>query len=70
MGYMAVKENVIARIRGLCYKYPISEEYVLKNINLDVRREEVSGCCRSIWQGKSTLLYSLNGIIPHALVGK
>ncbi|MEX2707064.1 MAG: ABC transporter ATP-binding protein [Candidatus Freyrarchaeum guaymaensis] len=67
---MTLEGDVIARIRGLCYKYPSSEEFALKNINLDVRRGEFLVVAGRSGSGKSTLLYALNGIIPHAISGE
>ena len=63
-------ENAIIRLEKLWYKYPMSEDWVLKGINLSIKPREFvcitgpSGC------GKSTLLYCLNGIIPHAIGGE
>lgn len=60
----------IVEIRDLWYKYRNMEEWVLKNINLDVEEGEFvilmgpSGC------GKSTLCYTINGIIPKFLHGE
>ena len=57
------------RVENLWYKYPHSEDWVLKGIVLTINQGEFvcitgpSGC------GKSTLLYCLNGVIPHALGG-
>jgi len=60
---------VCIKTENLWYKYPRSENWVLRDINLTVSPGEFvciagpSGC------GKSTLLYCLNGVIPHALGG-
>ena len=57
----------VLRIENLWYKYPFSEKWVLKNINLRVEKGEFivltgpSGC------GKSTLALSICGYIPHVI---
>ena len=67
---MTMEKNIIVKIRDLYFKYPNSNEFALKNINLDIKKGDFvviggrSGC------GKSTLLYTLNGIIPHAISGE
>ena len=60
----------IVEIENLWYKYRGLEEWVLKDINLDVKEGEFiiimgpSGC------GKSTLCYTLNGIVPKLFHGE
>jgi len=64
-----LSRDAIVEIKNLWYKYPNSGDWVLKNINLRIRRGDFlcitgpSGC------GKSTLLYCLNGIAPQATGG-
>ncbi|MGQ4832319.1 MAG: ABC transporter ATP-binding protein [Candidatus Asgardarchaeia archaeon] len=56
-------------INNVSFRYPRSKEYVLKNINLKVKKGEFlllmgpSGC------GKTTLVNTINGIIPHVIEG-
>ena len=60
----------IVEIKNLWYKYRGMNEWVLKDINIEVHEGEFviimgpSGC------GKSTLCYTLNGIIPKLLGGE
>ncbi|MGQ4834656.1 MAG: energy-coupling factor ABC transporter ATP-binding protein [Candidatus Asgardarchaeia archaeon] len=60
----------IVEIKNLWYKYRGMDEWVLKDISLEVQEGEFviimgpSGC------GKSTLCYTLNGIIPKLLGGE
>ncbi|BDZ68088.1 ABC transporter ATP-binding protein [Methanobacterium ferruginis] len=56
-------------ITNLSFKYLRSEEYALKNINLEVEKGEFIGLVGKSGCGKSTILYHLNGIIPHAVNG-
>ncbi|MGQ4892076.1 MAG: ABC transporter ATP-binding protein [Candidatus Njordarchaeia archaeon] len=57
------------KIENLSFKYTRSKEYVLKNINLELKAGEFvlligpSGC------GKTTLINSINGLIPHVIRG-
>jgi energy-coupling factor transport system ATP-binding protein len=57
-------------IRDLWYRYPGSKEWVLRNINLNINSGEMVCITGPSACGKSTLLYLLNGIIPHALGGE
>jgi len=62
-----MNREVVLRIEDLWYKYPFSDEWVLKGINLEVRKGEFivltgrSGC------GKSTLALTICGYIPHVI---
>lgn len=53
------------KAEGLSVKYYMSDDYILKNVNVSIQEGEMvlitgpSGC------GKSTLIYCLAGIIPH-----
>ena len=57
-------------VRNLWFRYMLSEEWVLRDLNLAVEEGEFivimgpSGC------GKSTLLYILSGIIPNMIRGE
>ena len=59
--------DTVLKIEGLWYKYPFTDRWVLKNINLEVNRGEFivltgrSGC------GKSTLALTICGYIPHVI---
>ncbi len=59
--------DYILRVENLWYRYPFSEEWALKNINLNVSKGEFvvitgpSGC------GKSTLALTICGYIPHVI---
>lgn len=58
------------KAEGLSVKYYMSNDYILKNVNVSIREGEMvlitgpSGC------GKSTLLYCLAGIIPHHITAE
>ena len=60
----------IIRTKDLCFKPLGSDDYVLKDINLELRKGDFalllgpSGC------GKSTLILCLNGLIPHLSQGE
>lgn len=53
------------KISNLSYKYPGSEEYILKNISLTVNPGALTLVIGPSGSGKSTLLRCINGLIPH-----
>ena len=60
----------IIRTKDLCFKHLGSDDYVLKDVNLELWKGDFalllgpSGC------GKSTLILCLNGLIPHLSQGE
>jgi len=63
-------EELAIDIKGLTYSYPTSNEPVLRDINLSVRKGEFLSIMGPTGAGKSTLCLTLNGIIPQSLGGK
>jgi energy-coupling factor transporter ATP-binding protein EcfA2 len=57
------------KIRNLAYSYPGSPEPVLINVNLDVGKGELALIKGESGTGKSTLLFCINGLIPHVIEG-
>jgi len=57
-------------IEDLWYSYPASKEPVLKGINLKIREGEFLAIMGRTGAGKTTLCLTLNGIIPHVMLGK
>jgi energy-coupling factor transporter ATP-binding protein EcfA2 len=57
------------KIRNLAYSYPGSSEPVLTNVSLDVRKGELILIKGESGTGKSTLLFCINGLIPHVVEG-
>lgn len=47
------------------YRYPNSHDYALKNINLSLPKGSFVGFTGPTGAGKTTLIKSINGIIPH-----
>lgn len=62
--------STVIDVEDLWFRYAASNEWVLKGINFKMREGETvvimgpSGC------GKSTFLYTLVGVIPHAIKGE
>lgn len=57
-------------IQNLTYKYPLTKEPVLKNVNLQVREGEFVSIIGPNGAGKSTLCYALAGFVPHFFKGE
>jgi len=60
----------IIEIHNLFYKYPLSEENALVDINLDVQEGEFIALIGPNGAGKSTLCYTISGFIPHFFHGE
>lgn len=62
--------GVVVKVEDLWFRYAAAKDWVLRNLNLEVKEGEFvvimgpSGC------GKSTFIYTLNGIIPHMMRGE
>jgi energy-coupling factor transport system ATP-binding protein len=52
-------------IQNLSFRYPTADEFVLKEVNLSVRRGEFIGVEGPTGSGKTTLCLALNGVVPH-----
>jgi len=62
------QENAID-IENLRYKYPGKDEYALNGINLKVKKGEILLITGRTGAGKSTLCYTLNGLVPQFFGG-
>ena len=51
------------QLKNICYKYPKSEKYVLRDINLEIKKGQKIGLVGESGSGKSTLLNILMGLI-------
>jgi energy-coupling factor transport system ATP-binding protein len=60
----ALADDIIV-INDFSYKYPAAPDFVLKEINLRVRRGEFLGVMGPTGAGKTTFCLALNGIVPH-----
>ncbi len=60
----------IAIFKDVSYKYPRSEDFVLRDINLEVHKGEFLGLIGPTGAGKTTLCLALNGIVPQFYGGR
>ena len=57
-------------LQNVSYKYPLTKEPVLQNINLQVNEGEFVAVVGPNGAGKSTLCYALAGFVPHFFKGE
>ncbi len=57
-------------MKKVSFRYRGSSHYALKNINLNIKRYEITAIVGRNGAGKSTLLRLLNGLIPHFYEGE
>ncbi|MEM4969721.1 MAG: ATP-binding cassette domain-containing protein [Sulfolobales archaeon] len=57
-------------IEDLWFRYPLSEDWVLRGVNINIREGEFVAIMGPSGCGKSTLLYILAGIIPNMIKGE
>ena len=58
------------QITNLTYKYPISEEPVLRNINLNVKKGELCAIIGANGSGTTTLCNAIRGFVPKFYKGE
>lgn len=59
----------LIEIKNLTFRYNSRDKPVLEYVNFNVKRGECVLICGQSGTGKSTLLYLLNGLIPHVIKG-
>ncbi|MBN1247190.1 MAG: ATP-binding cassette domain-containing protein [Anaerolineae bacterium] len=62
--------GAIATLNQVSYMYPRSDELVLKNVTMEIRRGEFLGLIGPTGAGKTTLCLTLNGIVPQFYGGR
>ncbi|MEP6895211.1 MAG: ABC transporter ATP-binding protein [Chloroflexota bacterium] len=60
----------IVNLQNVAYKYPLTDEPVLQNINLQVNEGEFVAVIGPNGAGKSTLCYTIAGFVPHFFKGE
>lgn len=59
----------VVELKGVTYKYPLTERPALKDITLEVREGEFLAIVGPNGAGKSTLCYAMSGFVPHFYKG-
>jgi energy-coupling factor transport system ATP-binding protein len=62
--------EIIAAIESVSYSYPRSEDLVLSEISLNIKRGEFFGLIGPTGAGKTTFCCALNGIVPQFYGGR
>lgn len=60
-----MEDNTVLELKGVTVRYPGGEEPVLKDLDFKAGRGEFILVAGPSGGGKSSLLYSVNGVIPH-----
>ena len=60
-----MKEKSIIKFENFSFRYDSANEFILKNINLEINKNELVILAGPTGCGKSTLLRSIIGLIPH-----
>jgi energy-coupling factor transport system ATP-binding protein len=60
----------VIRVKGLSFRYRMSETVILSDISFDIFPGELVGIVGASGSGKSTLCMCLKGLIPHAIHGE
>ncbi len=63
-------DRIAVELINYSFRYRMAEEWVLKDINLKLHYGELMLLSGTSGEGKSTLLHSLNRIIPHIIPGE
>lgn len=56
-------------LKDLSFRYAEGDDFVLRDVSLDIARGSFVGITGAAGSGKSTLTYVMNGIIPHCYPG-
>jgi energy-coupling factor transport system ATP-binding protein len=59
---------MVIKVENVSFSYP--EREVLRNVSFSVEKGDFVGITGSTGSGKTTLAYTLNGLIPHAVRGR
>lgn len=62
-------DDTIISIENLSYQYARTEKPALDNVSLEVRKGEYVAIMGACGAGKTSLCLSMNGIIPHMMIG-
>ena len=57
-------------MKNVAYTYPLANEAILRNVNLEINCGEFVGLIGLTGTGKTTLLRLMNGLIPHYFGGQ
>ena len=60
-----MKEESIIKFENFSFRYDSANEFILKNVNLEINKNELVILAGPTGCGKSTLLRSIIGLIPH-----
>lgn len=63
-------DKIAVELKNYSFRYPNTEDWVLKNINFKLHYGELIVLSGLSGEGKSTLLYSINRIIPNIIQGE
>lgn len=60
---------VVIELQNVSYRYPVSDDYVLKNVSFTIERGKFTAIIGNNASGKTTLCNAIRGFIPHFYKG-
>ena len=62
--------NGIIQLKNVSYRYPVGEDWALRNVSIDIQRGELVSIVGNNSSGKTTLCNLIRGFIPHFYKGE
>ncbi|MET1013569.1 MAG: ABC transporter ATP-binding protein [Paenisporosarcina sp.] len=61
--------TVMIDLKNVSYRYPVSDDFVLKNISFSIEKGKFTGIIGNNGSGKTTLCNTIRGFVPHFYKG-
>ncbi|MBX0315904.1 energy-coupling factor ABC transporter ATP-binding protein [Planococcus glaciei] len=61
--------DIVIELQNVSYRYPVSDDYVLKNVSFTIEKGKFTAIIGNNASGKTTLCNAIRGFIPHFYKG-